>query len=337
MSFGSDEMSKYPFLADWGKDIQDQGFTLEQFGTDPDLKKVVDGAYERIQAAADGKIYKTATRSSLENGVFTFLLAVVLLRLSGMGVLVSKFVLAEARRAEKFLEYDLTGDLHEKKGRLAIQLMENFLSVTVSRQGYDFAIAASDYIRHSVNFHEREWKMVNRRVRGGKVLLSSHEAVRLVRQELVGYIRSRINSADTPEMFPMFEEPVQKLVSLARARFPQDNTPTTGKTPPCIQHGMDVLARGENLSHSGRFMLATFLLNRGQSIEQIAPLFKNAPDYNPKVTMYQLNHLAGSSRDGEQYTCPSCDKLRSQGLCHETEECAGIINPLQFGKKRTDA
>ena len=29
-------------------------------------------------------------------------------------------------------------------------------------------------------------------------------------------------------------------------------------------------------------MLATFLLSRGQTIQQIAPLFKNAPDYNPE-------------------------------------------------------
>ena len=33
-------------------------------------------------------------------------------------------------------------------------------------------------------------------------------------------------------------------------------------------------------------MLATFLLSKGQTVQQIAPLFKNAPDYNP--TCYAL-------------------------------------------------
>jgi DNA primase large subunit len=81
-------------------------------------------------------------------------------------------------------------------------------------------------------------------------------------------------------------------------------------------------------------MLATFLLSKGQSVQQIAPLFKNAPDYNPRVTLYQLNHLAGTSGSGTQYSCPSCEKLKTQSLCFATSECDNIINPLQFGKKR---
>ena len=82
-------------------------------------------------------------------------------------------------------------------------------------------------------------------------------------------------------------------------------------------------------------MLATFLLGKGQTVEQIAPLFKNAPDYNEKVTLYQLNHLAGSVGNATKYSCPSCDKVKSQNLCFAIPECDNIINPLQFGKKKT--
>ena len=39
-------------------------------------------------------------------------------------------------------------------------------------------------------------------------------------------------------------------------------------------------------------MLATFLLSKGQSVQQIAPLFKNAPDYNERVTLYQLKSFS---------------------------------------------
>jgi DNA primase large subunit len=103
--------------------------------------------------------------------------------------------------------------------------------------------------------------------------------------------------------------------------------------PPCIKHAIEVLEKGENLPHSGRFMLATFLLNKGQTVEQIAPLFKNAPDYNPKVTIYQLNQLSGVSGTTE-YKCPSCEKVKSQNLCFPVPACDTIINPLQFGRKR---
>jgi len=109
----------------------------------------------------------------------------------------------------------------------------------------------------------------------------------------------------------------------------------TTEHPPCIKHAIEVLEKGENLSHSGRFMLGTFLLGRGQTVDQIAPLFKNAPDYNEKVTMYQLNHLSGNFGSGTQYVCPSCEKLKSQDLCFAIPECDNIINPLQFGKKKT--
>ena len=59
LALGQDEIAKYSFLADAGQYLKDKGFTLEQFGTDPDLKELITKAYERIQVAADGKIYKS--------------------------------------------------------------------------------------------------------------------------------------------------------------------------------------------------------------------------------------------------------------------------------------
>ena len=40
VSLGHDEIAKYPFLAEAGQYLQDKGFTLEQFATDPDLQTV---------------------------------------------------------------------------------------------------------------------------------------------------------------------------------------------------------------------------------------------------------------------------------------------------------
>ena len=81
-------------------------------------------------------------------------------------------------------------------------------------------------------------------------------------------------------------------------------------------------------------MLATFLLGRGQAIDEIALLFKNAPDYNEKVTRYQIKQLAGESGNKTKYVCPSCEKIKSNDLCYIIPDCNNIINPMQFGKKR---
>jgi DNA primase large subunit len=31
---------------------------------------------------------------------------------------------------------------------------------------------------------------------------------------------------------------------------------------------------------------------------------------------------------------PSCEKLLNENLCFATEECSGIVNPIQFGRRR---
>ena len=316
LALGQDEIAKYPFLADAGQYLKDKGFTLEQFGTDPDLKQLVEKAFERIQVAADGKIYKSdligdqvSKEAVLPREVFSFLLAIILLKLSGMHTLIKRFALAEARRAEKYLEKDLANVSNESKKQLAIRVIDDLFSVKVEKLDEYFVISVSDYLKHSINFHEREWKLINRHVENGQVFLTPHETVRLIRKELGTYINSKIINAKTPEMIPGFEDPVNKLVSLSKKFV--TFTVTTGEYPPCVKHAIEVLEKGENLPHSGRFMLATFLLSKGQSIEQVAPLFKNAPDYNERVTLYQLNHLAGTSGSGTQYSCPSCEKTKN--------------------------
>ena len=52
---GTEEKAKYPFLAEAGQYLKDQGFTLEQFGADADLYPIVDKAYKRIETASEHK------------------------------------------------------------------------------------------------------------------------------------------------------------------------------------------------------------------------------------------------------------------------------------------
>ena len=66
VNLGSDEIIKYPFLDEAGKYLSDKGFSLEDFATNADLKKIVESAFERITTAIDGRIYKSdlATNNS---------------------------------------------------------------------------------------------------------------------------------------------------------------------------------------------------------------------------------------------------------------------------------
>ena len=108
-------------------------------------------------------------------------------------------------------------------------------------------------------------------------------------------------------------EPVQRTLKSA-----------AGKDPPCIKRLMERLNAGENLPHIARWVLAVYLLHRHKSVDEIVKIFEPAPDYNPKITRYYVEH---AKRKG--YKMPSCNKMKSYGLC--PGDC-GRHSPLDKGK-----
>ena len=154
MKLGTEEIAKYPFLSEAGTYLREKGFTLEQFG-DEDFKPIIDLALSRIQIAADGKTFNSDfSIKNLDMEVFSFLVAVILLKQSGMNTLIRRFSLAEARRAEKFLEKDLT-NIHTNE-ELAIKIIKDLFAMNVSKSDNYFVIPVSDYLMHAVHFHEQE-------------------------------------------------------------------------------------------------------------------------------------------------------------------------------------
>lgn len=331
LKFGIKDLVKYPFLTEAGEYLQNTGLSLEQLGH-PDWKPIVEKAYGRIVVASSGQIY-SSDLDSLDNDseLLSFIVSIILLKSSGIPTLIRRFSLAEARRAERYLQQDLWIS-REKNLDIPLKIIRDLFAVDVSIENDEFVIKVQDYLKRAVHFHEKEWKLVNRRVTNGLVYLTAHETVRLIRAELGEYINGKIKSVNIESIPEGFQQRVDDLVLLAK-KF-SDTMYVSSEYPPCVKHGIEVLERGENLPHSGRFLLATYLLSKGQTADQIAPLFKNAPDYNERTTKYQLEHISGSSGSGTKYQCPSCEKLRSESLCFATSDCEGIINPVQFGKKR---
>ncbi len=338
LQLGTIDLAKYPFFAQAGDYLRDKGFTLEQLGH-PDWKPLVEKAYGRIVVASSGQIYDSERpekngydSDEIDLEILSFIVAIILLKVAGIATLTRRFSLSEARRAEKYLEHDLKQSRNDKKLDIPLKIIQELFSVRVRVENDEFVMHVPDYLRRAVHFHEKEWKLVNRSVSGGFVHLTAHETVRLIRTELGQYINSKIQSINLPSIPESFKERIQDLITLSR-KF-TENIIISSDYPPCIKHAIEVLEKGENLPHSGRFLLGTYLLAKGQTIDQIVPLFKNAPDYNERITRYQLEHIAGSSGKGTKYQCPSCDKLKSENLCFAIPECDGIINPIQFGTRR---
>ena len=201
------------------------------------------------------------------------------------------------------------------------------------------AVPWHQFLRITAHLHDPHWKMVRFLVYRGYVHVPHHRLPTLCKLAYATWLRERVQRAreylgeDVPEGL---REVAQELEERLRAVRPR---PTTVRWvsevrsgvqhPPCMQRLLERLLAGEKLSHHERFALCTYLLHTGWSTDAIVDLFRNLPDFDEKVCRYQVEHIAGLRGSRRRYMVPSCDWLRTTGIC--VAEC-GVRNPLQLLK-----
>lgn len=331
---GKEDLAKYPFLNEAGDYIKQTYFDLDEFDR-PEFNHVIEKAKKRIESEIlKGIVCTEFEKYDLE--LFAFLISLIIIKYINIESITKKYSLFEAMRVEKFLTHDLVYQSDYKKRDLLIsKIFHELLDLQIIQLDTThniFKMKISDYLSRSTLFHEQEWKLINRSVNGGFVFLDVEETVRLVRNELSLLIYKKIMDmkiAKIPEKIKIQGDSIKQQII-----FPKPFKIRNLKFPPCIDHAIDELNKNENLSHSARFLLATYMLSYGKSINEIIQIFKNAPDYNEQITRYQVEHLAGKKGSMTKYSVPSCSKLANEHLCYYTDECKGITNPTQFGIKR---
>src|SRR5574341_706949 len=172
LQLGIKDLAKYPFLAETGEYLRDKGFNLEQLDH-PDWQPIVEKAYGRIVVATTGQIYGSPTEDfeNIDSEILSFVIAIVLLKSAAIPTLIRRFSLAEARRAERYLQQDLLQNKKEMKLELPLKIMQDLFAVKVMTKDEDFVISVSDYLKRAVHFHEKEWKLINRKIEKGFVFL----------------------------------------------------------------------------------------------------------------------------------------------------------------------
>ena len=164
--------------------------------------------------------------------------------------------------------------------------------------------------------------------------MDGDETVRLIRSEIYKLMYNRIKDmsiSQIPYQITVNANLITKKLSPITKPSNQVND-----LPPCIKKALELLNNNENLPHSARFMLATYMLSIGKSVDEVILLFQNAPDYNEKITRYQVEHLAGIKGSQIKYSVPTCSKLANENLCYATNDCNGITNPVQFGRFKNE-
>jgi DNA primase large subunit len=342
------DFSKYPFLVS----LSDYMVAVHKYVVDLDSllqnTNITDLAIRRIESAIKGRIFDDKGLST-DDLVISFHIAVLLIKKMNSRWLQSRFANFEAERSYRFLQgEDQRSFLNVMKvsGLNAAKLSEELrILIGHTRSGrevyeiYDYVIGFQDYLRYTRRFWgEGKWKLVNRPVSKGFVFVKKDELVRIGKEVFYAKI---MEIFDRTQLVPA--EALESLAGKVRDLIPEKYSDTGGLSdyplagkegkivvealPPCIKRIYNAMLKGENLGHHERFAIATFLLALNIDIEYLVNLFRNLPDFNEKITRYQIEHLAGKRGSGRRYSPYNCENMRSRGLC--VAEC-GVKHPLTY-------
>lgn len=345
IKLGTNDLAKYPFLNEAALYVKETHFDLQEFDRG-EMDYIINRSFKKIEDFLKvGESNYNLEKFEVE--ILTFLASLLILKSVSVDVITKKFALLESMRFEKYLIDDLKNSFKDEKKRLVLfKIFKEVFKIDVyseTKISEFYKIRVIEYIRRSIVFHEQEWKLINRTVKDGYVYLTVTEVVRLFRNELSLIIVDKIKNMK----FTTFPNQVINKSQYLKSYWESVNkrwSDSAGAddgfvnkhavTPPCIDHLYKILNNGENLPHSARLLLATFLLFSGKSIEEIVEIFKKLPDFNERITRYQLEHLSGKKGGSKKYFVPSCEKIKLENLCYETEVCKGIINPIQLLRGR---
>ncbi len=341
IKLGTNDLAKYPFLNEASLYIKDTHFDLLEFDRS-EMSFIINRSFEKIESFIknnETRQYYKIDKFEIE--ILTFLASLLILKSASIDIITKKFALFESMRFEKYLIDDLKNSFKDETKRLILlKIFKEVFKIDVYAETKTielYKIRVPEYIRRSILFHEQEWKLINRTVKDGYVYLDVSEIVRLFRNELSLLIIDKIKNMKSitfPKQVLIKSQILKNYWDSINKKTDVDIVNKKSVTPPCIDHLYRVLDTGENLPHSARLLLATFLLFSGKSIEEITEMFKKLPDFNERITRYQLEHLSGKTGSSKKYFVPSCEKIKMENLCHETNVCKGIINPVQLLGKR---
>jgi DNA primase large subunit len=180
------------------------------------------------------------------------------------------------------------------------------------------------YIHMATPVREASYRLACQDVSHGIVIVNPTRALRLL-QEAV-----RLHLLSMPQIH--LQPAVVELVAQREAGFLEEVsrlTPSSGSLhpgafepslfPPCVLEMQAMMARGENLSHFGRFTLAAFLHRVGADKEYLVDCYRGAPDFDEEITRYQVDHITAHD-ESKGYTPPECATIRSNGLCFKERD-----------------
>lgn len=332
------EAAKYPFLSHGVQLVEGLNLQLDDLA-DPNYRKVLDRAAERVtEAIVRGEV--SANLADPLTELLSYPVAAMFVTLIGEQFLSRRYALAEAVRAYGLLQEEY----EEKIMRIAVEEFHwDIRRDPESIDGVLFSLklAYPDYLRSSMGFHEPKWKLVNRKLENGYVSLTGVEAARLLQVEVENWIRERVATPSNfklPEPLKVRLDQIRKVFEENRARLGGSKLPdqvVNEAFPPCMRYCLEGLLSGRRASHMERFGLTSFLVNVGMPIDDMVQLYVSVTDFDEALTRYQIEHIAGLKGARTRYTPPTCNTLRTHGICRNQDAvCKTVVHPLSYYRKK---
>jgi DNA primase large subunit len=326
-------LAKFPFLADASAYIRTSGITLDALLRDPAYAGVRSLGSRRVMDSLQGDFLKP--RDLTEEGaalaeLLSYPVARMLVSCVPDPFLLRRYSIAEATLASTRLEAEPVGFL----ARVA-----EGLDIDLRREGDEFRVHYTDFLRDTRAFRDKKWKLVNRTVDRGYVVLNLQDFIRVLQNAIAGRMMDELPLPVNEAIMEAFKEQVEALktqLALRRERFrPQEvGRLSSSALPPCMQRLLAAVQASENVPHMGRFALVAFLNNLRVPNEEIFRIFSNVPDFAMDVTRYQIEHITGRI-SGTEYTAPECSTMKSYGLCPGPDQlCQTITHPLNYYRKK---
>ena len=297
----------YPFSSAAKRHVTERGLEL----TSLLLEKAEDRVRDAISSGKIRKVPKLA--ESQEEELALYAISRMIVSAANNRYLINRYAVAEGKKTSDYLS-------GEDSGR------EDYLSEAASEFGMAFESAgkAGKYLVPLAKYLQYtprsvDYKLSNREVSLGKVIVNRHERNRIVEEAVKKKMENElpIRGEFTPEV----KEAAKRLLALLPKleapvlRLGQENY------PPCIVKLLEELSMNINLPHTARVALGIYLVKAGMTDVKIVELFRSAPDFSEKTTAYQIAHLRAKG-----YSMPACATMDSYGICVADCHCGTPLN-----------
>lgn len=327
------QLARYPFLDDAREATRREAPPIDELLERGSRSAALDRAVDRIENALTGETVGDTHRDP-EVEVLSYPLARIIVSLLDDRRVTRRFATAEARTAAMRFRNDLEADRPRPEAIDRERLLDEFDLEVNDRDG-TLGVDVRRYLMLVGELEGRQWRLVNRPLEAGYVVLTPDELFVLLEEA----VRDRVERDLPLDVPPEIESSLDDVVDAIHDRLGRSELPETfdridpNRFPPCMRALLERVNDGERLPSHSRFALASFLTSIGLAPADLDAVIEN--EIPPElVTMAE----AVIGEEGPtQFPPGSCETMVVFGDCIDPDElCERISNPLEYYHRRLE-